>query len=65
MAPPRQVAGFYTRDECELAIQRRTTALPLAQVAINSKIVERYYQERAIRRIVKRSRWTANVARWW
>ena len=51
VAPPRQVAGFLSRDECELAIQRRTMALPLGQVGINPDIAGRYYQERAIRRI--------------
>ena len=28
--PPREVQGFYTRDELELLIQRRSTRLPLA-----------------------------------
>jgi hypothetical protein len=51
VAPPRQVAGFLSRDALELAIQRRTPALPLAQVAINPDIAVRYYQERAIRKI--------------
>lgn len=51
VAPPRQVAGFFTRDELELAIQRRMSALPLADMAINPEIAGRYYQERAIRRI--------------
>lgn len=48
--PPRDVAGFYTKSELELLIQRRTTRVPLADVSINRNIVERYYQERAIRR---------------
>lgn len=49
--PPRQVQGFYTRDELELMIQRRTTRQPLADAAIDSTIVERHYQHRAIRAI--------------
>lgn len=49
--PPREVQGFYKKQELELIIQRRTTAKPLAQAPINESIVERYYQTRAIRRI--------------
>ena len=51
MAPPRQVAGFRTRSELELMVQRRTTRRRLAEVAINPDIAGRFYQERAIRRI--------------
>jgi type I restriction enzyme, R subunit len=49
--PPRQVHGFYKRDELELLIQRRTTRQRLATAEIDSTIVERYYQNRCIRRI--------------
>ena len=49
--PPRQVQGFYTRDELELMIQRRQTRLPLAGASIDTGIVERYYQTRAIKAI--------------
>jgi len=49
--PPRQVQGFYKRDELELMIQRRSTRKRLAKETINEEIVERYYQTRAIRRI--------------
>ncbi len=49
--PPRQVQGFYTRDELELMIQRRDTRKPLADMTIDSDIVERHYQHRAIRAI--------------
>lgn len=48
---PREVQGFYTRDELELMVQRRQTRLPLASAAIDSGIVERYYQTRAIKAI--------------
>jgi type I restriction enzyme, R subunit len=51
MYPPREVQGFYTKDELELLIQRRTSRKPLATAEINNAIVERYYQTRAIRRI--------------
>ena len=49
--PPRQVQGFYKKSELELLIQRRTTRKNLAQAPINSTIVERYYQTRAVRRV--------------
>ncbi len=51
--PPRAVQGFYKRDELELLIQRRTSRKPLAQATINETIVERYYQKRAIRRMLE------------
>src|SRR4029079_5969312 len=43
--------GFYEKGELELLIQRRTTRASLADTEIDSSIVERYYQTRAIRRI--------------
>ncbi len=49
--PPRSVQGFYTKDELELGIQRRASRKSLVGAQIDTKIVERYYQERAIRRI--------------
>ena len=51
--PPRPIQGFLKKDELELAIQRRSTRKPLAPEDINSKIVERYYQTRAIRRVAE------------
>jgi type I restriction enzyme R subunit len=51
--PPRQVQGFYTKDELELAIQRRDTLRKPSRAAINTAIVERYYQTRAIRHIAE------------
>ena len=49
--PPREVQGFYTKDQLELLIQRRTTRKRLADAPIDAAIVERGYQQRAIRRI--------------
>lgn len=48
---PREIQGFYTRDELELMIQRRQTRLPLTGAAVDTTIVERYYQSRAIKAI--------------
>ncbi|MFM7015817.1 MAG: DEAD/DEAH box helicase family protein [Bacteroidota bacterium] len=48
--PPRSVFGFYTKDELQLMIQRRTTKKNLAQQTINDAITNRYYQHEAIRK---------------
>ncbi len=52
--PPRSVQGFLTKDELQLATQRRTTRRSLATLDTNGAIVERFYQERAIRAISER-----------
>ena len=49
--PPRPVQGFYKKDELELLIQRRATRKALAKATINTAIVERPYQQLAIRDI--------------
>jgi type I restriction enzyme, R subunit len=51
--PSRPVQGFLTKDELERLIQRRSTVLPLSSLAIDEGIVERYYQQRAIRAIAE------------
>lgn len=52
--PPREVQGFYTRDDLELMIQRRSTAGKLEDFAVNKQIADRYYQETAIRKFTDR-----------
>jgi type I restriction enzyme, R subunit len=49
--PPRQVQGFYTKDELALLIARRSTRTPLALTVLNADIAGRHYQQRAIRAI--------------
>ncbi|MDR6469416.1 type I restriction enzyme R subunit [Paraburkholderia graminis] len=49
--PPREVQGFYTKNELELHIQRRASRKKLAETLIDSKIIERHYQSRAVRRV--------------
>lgn len=44
----RRVSGFYTQDELQLLIDRRTMKKPLANVVINEDITNRYYQKEAI-----------------
>jgi type I restriction enzyme R subunit len=48
---PRALQGFLTKDELELAIRRREIRKSLSSMEIDGKIVERFYQTRAIRRI--------------
>ncbi len=49
--PPREVQGFYTRDELGLLIHRRHARKPLSQAVIDSGIAGRHYQHHAIRAI--------------
>ena len=49
--PPRPIQGFLKKDELALMIQRRTTRKALAPEDIDRAIVERFYQDRAIRRV--------------
>ncbi len=49
--PPREIQGFYSKAELQLLIQRRTTRHSLAETQIKKSIVDRHYQNRAIRRI--------------
>lgn len=51
--PPRMIQGFLKKDELALMIQRRGTLKPLSPESIDPKIVERYYQTRAIRRVAE------------
>lgn len=51
--PPREVLGFYTKDELRLLVQRRVSRKKLATEAINYEIAGRPYQERAIRAIAE------------
>lgn len=49
--PPRNIQGFYKKDELELIIQRRTMRKDLNQEKIDESIVNRYYQKEAINNI--------------
>lgn len=51
--PPCQVQGFYKKAELELLIQRRSARRSLAEATIDGTIVERHYQNRAIRRVAE------------
>ncbi len=51
--PPRPVQGFYKKAELELLVQRRRSRKTLADATIDGAIVERHYQNRAIRRVAE------------
>lgn len=51
--PPRPIQGFLKRDELELVLQRRETRKTLAPENIDKSIVDRAYQQRAIRRVTE------------
>ncbi len=51
--PDRLVQGFYTKNQLMLLIQRRSSAQPLADMAIDQAIVNRYYQDEAIRQLAE------------
>jgi type I restriction enzyme R subunit len=49
--PPRAVFGFYTKDELQTLVNRRSARLPLSAAPINNDIADRYYQQEAIRAV--------------
>lgn len=49
--PERLVAGFFTRGDLERLLHLKQNRLPLSEIKINEKIVNRSYQTEAIRRI--------------
>ena len=49
----REVAGFYTKDELDLLIQRRTTRKDLQKFKVKSEIVDRPYQIEAVQRVAE------------
>lgn len=46
--PPRDVAGFYTKDELASLVLRRDQRMALDVARVKNQIVDRYYQKRAI-----------------
>ena len=51
--PARAIQGFYTKDELQLLVQRRTSKVNLRDVPISPTIVERYYQRRCIANVTE------------
>ncbi len=52
--PPRVVHGFYSKDELQLAINRRTLRQPLTKLSSNKEIAGYYYQQLAITAVSER-----------
>jgi type I restriction enzyme R subunit len=46
--PPRQVYGYYKKEELTRQVLRRNSRKPFSSIPIKTDIVERYYQKRAI-----------------
>lgn len=49
--PPRKVAGFYTQDELQLLINRRSSKQSLEHIYVDDKITNREYQLEAIKSV--------------
>ncbi len=49
--PERTIYGFYTKDELQLMVDRRTTRKDLREFKVNEAIAGRYYQKEAIKRV--------------
>jgi type I restriction enzyme R subunit len=50
---PREVYGFYTKDELQVLVQRRKSRKSLGTQTINAAITDRYYQQEAIRKVAE------------
>lgn len=51
---PRQVDGFFTKDELQLMIDRRQSRGDLRKYEVQTRITDRYYQAEAVQRIAER-----------
>jgi type I restriction enzyme R subunit len=51
--PEREVQGFYSKDELQLLLDRRTTRKDLRDFKVNEAIAGRYYQKEAIQRVAE------------
>ena len=49
--PKRRVSGFFTKDELQLEVDRRTEIRSLTGVQINDEISNRYYQKEAVQAV--------------
>ena len=51
--PSREVQGFYSKEELQLVIERRTSRKDIRDFKVNTEIVERPYQLLAIQRVAE------------
>ena len=49
----REVYGFYTKEELQLIIDRRTSRKDIREFKVNTDIAGRYYQLEAIKRVAE------------
>jgi len=49
--PPRRVSGFYSKEELQLLVDRRTDRMPLEHLRIKDDITNRYYQKEAVKAV--------------
>ncbi|MBB6732817.1 DEAD/DEAH box helicase family protein [Cohnella zeiphila] len=50
-SPQRRVSGMFAKADLEKLMQRREQRKPLADISIDDKITDRYYQKEAIRAV--------------
>ena len=53
--PEREVQGFYSKDELQLLIDRRSSRLDVRKFTVNNEITGRAYQLEAIKRVAENS----------
>lgn len=53
-APQRQVSGPFDQESLQRLMDRRTTKKPLADISVNERITDRYYQKEAVRAVCQR-----------
>ena len=51
--PYRKVSGYYTQDQLQLLIDRRTSRKDLKNIAIDEEIINRTYQQEAVKSFCK------------
>jgi type I restriction enzyme R subunit len=49
--PPRRVSGYYSKEELQLMVDRRSGRIPLKNARISDTITNRYYQTEAIKAV--------------
>ncbi|WP_074017179.1 DEAD/DEAH box helicase family protein [Fusobacterium massiliense] len=50
---PRRVYGFYRKEELLKIVARRNKKITSNDISINEKIINRYYQERAVKKAIE------------
>jgi type I restriction enzyme R subunit len=53
LGPPRRIGRFLSRDDLETRLFQRDNALPLGDIVISDDIVDRPYQQEAVRSVLE------------